>query len=189
MARMNSMERFFVNNHLYNVLFIKTYFRRFIGFCSLSGRCLEIGCGPGYTSLELRKSFAISLISIDYDIREVEIAKKNTRRSPIRVIQADARALPFDDSSFDYVVESNTFHHIAEYKDAIAECYRVLRKGGGLYIMDASAKFFWPFTKLLPFNHFDGKFTKESLMADLEDHGFEIVDHKGSGIFFIHAVK
>jgi SAM-dependent methyltransferase len=47
--------------------------------------------------------------------------------------QADARALPFDDTSFDALFSVATFEHILEFPKALAEMHRVLRPGGILY--------------------------------------------------------
>jgi ubiquinone/menaquinone biosynthesis C-methylase UbiE len=83
----------------------------------------------------------------------------------------------------------NTFHHIEGYQKAISETYRVLKKGGSFYMMDISRYFLWPFLQLLPFEHFDGKFTKEQMIGDLEEAGFTIVEQKGCDVFMIHAKK
>ncbi|MEO8604865.1 MAG: methyltransferase domain-containing protein [bacterium] len=44
--------------------------------------------------------------------------------------QADIRALPFADASFDVVYTMGTIEHIAEYELALCEAARVLRPGG-----------------------------------------------------------
>lgn len=42
----------------------------------------------------------------------------------------DGRTLPFPDNSQDYVYSSHCLEHIADYKQAIQEWYRVVRVGG-----------------------------------------------------------
>jgi ubiquinone/menaquinone biosynthesis C-methylase UbiE len=189
MAEMNFAEKFIVNSRAYNFIYRNTLLRWFLDFCDLKGNCLEIGCGPGFTSLEIRKKLDGDLTSIDYDEDEVEKAKKRLSGKKVAIMQADATKLPFKDGSFDCVVEMNTFHHISEYRKAISESFRVLKKGGQLYIMDISRYFLWPLTLLLPFEHFDGKFTRDGMIDDLEAAGFRISKKKGWDVFMISAEK
>lgn len=189
MAEMNFIEKVLVNSRLYNWFYRNVTLKKFLEFCRLEGKCLEIGCGAGFTSAEIMKKFDVELTSIDYDPEQVEKAEKRLRGSGVKVMQADATVLPFGDGEFDCVVEMNTFHHIREYRKAIRETHRVLRKGGKFFIMDVSRYMLWPLTKLIPFEHFDGKFTKFSLMSELEAAGFEVTKHKRRDIFFIACRK
>jgi ubiquinone/menaquinone biosynthesis C-methylase UbiE len=189
MAEMNFAEKLVVNSGTYNFIYRNTLLKWFLDFCDLNGKCLEIGCGPGFTTLEILKRFKVDLTAIDYDKDEVEKAKKRLAGKKIVLLQADATKLPFGDGSFDCVVEMNTFHHISEYKKAIADSFRLLRKGGRLYILDISRYLLWPLTLLLPFEHFDGKFTRDSIIRDLEAEGFQITKKKGWDVFMIAAKK
>jgi SAM-dependent methyltransferase len=49
-----------------------------------------------------------------------------------KVLSADARSLPFEDSSFDVVISVAAFEHFFELDLAIEEAYRVLKVGGVL---------------------------------------------------------
>ncbi|MFN7990928.1 MAG: class I SAM-dependent methyltransferase [Candidatus Micrarchaeia archaeon] len=185
MAEMNFLEKLLVNNPLYNYLYRKTFLRWFLDKCELKGDCLEIGCGPGYTTAELKRRFRIKLTSIDIDEKELEIARKRLGDSA-EILQADARKLPFKDNSFDCVIEMNAFHHIEDYKEAIAECRRVLKKGGSFYLLDIGRYFFWPVLQAM--EHFDGSFTREEMENDLRKAGFEIKKASGKNLFSIHAI-
>lgn len=44
----------------------------------------------------------------------------------------DICALTFEDSAFDYVVHSDVLEHVTDYKQAIMECYRVVKPGGAI---------------------------------------------------------
>lgn len=44
--------------------------------------------------------------------------------------EVDLSALPYPDDSFDLVVHSDTLQHVADPVGALAECHRVLRRGG-----------------------------------------------------------
>jgi ubiquinone/menaquinone biosynthesis C-methylase UbiE len=189
MANMNFVEKALVNSRAYNWFYRRTYLRRFLDFCDLRGKCLEIGCGAGFTSREIMGRFAVELTSTDYDPEQVKEAKARLRGRRVKVRQADATALPFRDGSFDCAVELNTFHHISRYKDAIGEVYRVLKKGGKFYLMDISRYTFWPLTLLIPFEHFDGKFTKDQMVSELEEAGFSVLRKKGRNLFLIECLK
>jgi SAM-dependent methyltransferase len=45
-------------------------------------------------------------------------------------LRADIRSLPFDESSFDYVLCAHVLEHVPDDRAAIGELYRVLRPGG-----------------------------------------------------------
>ncbi|MFX8523767.1 class I SAM-dependent methyltransferase, partial [Acinetobacter baumannii] len=53
-------------------------------------------------------------------------------------VEADAMALPFDDSSFDAVTISFGLRNVAEPKVALAELLRVTKPGGRLVICEFS---------------------------------------------------
>jgi hypothetical protein len=56
-------------------------------------------------------------------------------------------------------------------------------------MLDQSMYLMWPLSRLLPFDHFDGKFTKKTMIRELENAGFEVVSEKWGDIFAIHARK
>ncbi len=189
MAEMRWIEKTLVNSRIYNYFFRHTVLRWFLDFCRLEGECLEFGCGAGFTGREIAKRFRVKLTSTDYDATQVAKARKLLEADGVKVMQADATALPFKEGSFDCVVESNALHHIAEHRKAISEAFRVLRKGGRFFMMDEGKGFMWPLTLLLPFDPFDAKFTRESMMDDLRKAGFEIIKHRGKDVFMIEARK
>jgi ubiquinone/menaquinone biosynthesis C-methylase UbiE len=190
MAEMHPIEKILVNSRIYNFFYRHTLLREFLDFCDLKGECLEIGCGKGVTSKELYRKFAVSLSATDYDDEEVRLAKKNLKDTPVKVMQADATALPFNNQGFDAAVEMNTLHHIENYQDAIKEIYRVLKKGGNFFMLDIGRHWMWPLSLLFSaIEPFQGKFTKESMLKDLEKAGFKIIKQRGGDVFMIQARK
>ncbi|MBE9376410.1 class I SAM-dependent methyltransferase [Saccharopolyspora sp. HNM0983] len=55
---------------------------------------------------------------------------------PVELVQADARALPFPDASFDTVLCTFSLCAIPDEPVAVAEMHRVLRPGGSLLLAD-----------------------------------------------------
>ncbi len=192
MSRMSGFEKFFANSRAYDFFFSRTFLRWFLDFCKLKGKCLEIGCGVGFTSRAFARRFDIELTATDLDPGQIAEAKKRLAgmdAGRVKVVQADATALPFAEASFDFVVEADSLHHIPNFRKALSEAHRVLKSGGSFFIMDEGISFLWPLAHILPFDPFYGKFTRDSMAAALKEAGFEIVKAKGAGIFMIEARK
>lgn len=187
--RMNALEKLVANSSIYNFIYRHTFLKWFLGFCSLRGRCLEIGCGRGETSKEILRRFGVRLTAIDLDGKQIALARKTLAGEEAELVRADARSLPFKDGRFDCAIEMFTLVHIRDYPKVLEEVSRVLRKGGSFFLMDQSMYLLWPLSRLLPFDHFDGKFTKGTMERELKGAGFEIVKDGWKDIFIIHARK
>ncbi len=189
MAGMNIIEKVMVNSRVYLFFYRRTWFGAFLDFCQLEGKCLEIGTGPGYTASEFIRKFDIELTTMDFDPAEIVRAKKRLAGTAVVIRQGDAAEMPFKDGSFDCVVEASTLHHIAQWRKAIKEIHRVLKKGGSLFLMDQGMYFAWPFTLAMPFDPFDARFTIGMMVGELKRAGFTIVRKEGNDVFMIHAKK
>lgn len=100
---------------------------------SLGDDVLELGPGPGLTTLALsRTAPRVTAVEIDRDL--VQVAQDRTRScGNVEVIEGDATALPFDDAQFSSVVCMTMLHHLydaAEQDRLFAEACRVLVPGG-----------------------------------------------------------
>ncbi len=188
---MHKFEKFFVNSAIFNLIYKKIVYNSFFKFIDkeLDGRLLEIGCGIGRTTHFLAERYKKSkIIAIDYDKRQVEIANKNKNFKNIKFKQGDATKLNFKKGYFDYAIETNVLHHIKNYEDVIKGTYRVLKKNGYFYLMDASQYFFsLPFVRLLfpP----EANINKKEIIDKLKINGFNVEKFKGSLIFFIAAKR
>lgn len=109
--------------------------------CESGARILEVGCGTGDMLLLLRRAHPDSeVVGLDPDPSALELARRKLRRACVTV-QLDrgfAEELPYGDRSFDAVVSSLMFHHLApEAKErALAEIVRVLEPGGQFAMVD-----------------------------------------------------
>ncbi|MEA2539189.1 MAG: hypothetical protein QOH35_555, partial [Acidobacteriaceae bacterium] len=70
---------------------------------------LEIGCGTGSDLLQFAKHGAVAT-GVDVTTRHVELARKGIGNLAV-VYEADARHLPFEDATFDYVYSHGVLHH------------------------------------------------------------------------------
>jgi arsenite methyltransferase len=113
-------------------------------------RVLDVGCGHGLMLLAAAKQLT-SGRAIGIDIwSQVDQADNNPESTlanarvenvadRVEVQNADARSLPFPDSSFDVVVSSFVIHNLNQATDrdrVVREIARVLKSGGQLAIAD-----------------------------------------------------
>jgi SAM-dependent methyltransferase len=90
----------------------------------LRRRVLEVGCGHGVVTEELRRRAAGEVVSLDVS------------PYPGASLVADATHLPFPDASFDLVFFQNVLLWVADRPAAVAEAARVLQPGGDLVALE-----------------------------------------------------
>lgn len=102
------------------------------------GILVDIGTGPG----NLAKLFAqkypnLKVIGIDLSETMIKIANKNKGNlENLEFKVMDAKNLEFLENSIDYVISTFTFHHWKDPLKVLNEIYRVLKKGGQVFIYD-----------------------------------------------------
>jgi len=101
------------------------------------GRVLEVGCGRGIALPVLDERLSPErLVGLDIDEALLREADRNCARAGVRaeLVHGDLRALPFDDASFDLVIDFGTCYHVSGGRrgslQALLEINRVLRRGG-----------------------------------------------------------
>ncbi|MET0282430.1 MAG: malonyl-ACP O-methyltransferase BioC [Steroidobacteraceae bacterium] len=97
---------------------------------------LDLGTGTGQAAAAIKRRFRRAAVTA-CDIAEpmLEQARRHSRFwRPIRCVQADARALPFADASFDLVFSSLMLQWLVPPDAALAQMRRVLRPGGLLLL-------------------------------------------------------
>jgi ubiquinone/menaquinone biosynthesis C-methylase UbiE len=92
-------------------------------------RVLDIATGPGYVAGE---AAARGADAVGADVAEAMVALARRLHPDVDFRQADAHALPFEDSSFDAVVGNFAILHLGRPEQAAAEFVRVLVPGGRL---------------------------------------------------------
>jgi ubiquinone/menaquinone biosynthesis C-methylase UbiE len=102
------------------------------------GDVLEVAPGPGFLSVELARGGSLRVTALEISKTFVEIAQRNAAEAGVsaNIVQGNASAMPFADSSFDLLVCRAAFKNFAEPAKALLEMRRVLRPGGRALIID-----------------------------------------------------
>lgn len=154
--------------------------------CQLAGqeRILDFGTGTATLSLMIKQQYPdVAVTGIDVDYKILNMAQKKAG-SLIQLWKYDGTRMPFTESSFDIIVSSLVFHHIATVnkKNVLQDLYRIVKPGGKLHIADFG-KAHNLYTKLAfgIFRRFDGEEntrvnSKGQLQDYIEKAGFKNVN-------------
>ena len=96
-------------------------------------RVLDLGCGVGRHALLLAEhGFAVEALDGSPTGLEVLREKAASRGLSLNLSEGSADALPFDDTSFDFVLSWNVIYHgsMGDVGRRLAEVWRVLKPGG-----------------------------------------------------------
>jgi len=88
----------------------------------------------------------LALVSADGDAtaREASAGARDSSVVPLRLVRADATALPFADASFDTSLDTFSLCVLPDPEAALRELSRVTRKGGRVLLLEHSASDFAP---------------------------------------------
>jgi ArsR family transcriptional regulator len=101
-------------------------------------RVVDVGSGTGALLPQLAAA-AASVTAVDHSAALLERARRRCRDAGCDNVwfqQADARALPFADGSFDAAYSSMVLHHLPEPVAALGELARVVRQGGRVVVIE-----------------------------------------------------
>jgi arsenite methyltransferase len=105
-----------------------------------SHRVLDVAAGTGASALYLTERFGCQMVGIDYGRESVAAANAAAAEaglsSRVQFELGDAENLPFDDSSFDALINECAFCTFPDKRKAAAEMARVLRPDGRLGLSD-----------------------------------------------------
>jgi ubiquinone/menaquinone biosynthesis C-methylase UbiE len=106
---------------------------QFIDFAGLADgeKILDVGCGNGSLTFTLaQKPDLKEIAAIDYSPVFVAEAIRRNNDPRVKIRQADACALPFEDGAFDRALSLLVLHFVPEVGKAVAEMRRAVRPGG-----------------------------------------------------------
>jgi 2-polyprenyl-3-methyl-5-hydroxy-6-metoxy-1,4-benzoquinol methylase len=110
---------------------------KFLNRTPANSRILEVGCGPGYLSLELARN-GFQVIGLDLSAKCIEVASSyadadpwKTERGALSYIAGDYFSSPeLQVDSFDAVVFLGALHHFPDQNETLKRARRLLKPGG-----------------------------------------------------------
>lgn len=148
-------------------------------------RIVDLGCGNGRLAILLAQA-GNSVTGVDTSEEQIRLASENAalHSNPGSAGVPEFRNAPMEDTglpaaSFDAVILSQSLHHAAKPKEAIAESHRLLAPGGRIVILDLLAHGEeWMRTR---FGDFWLGFAQADLEAWLRDSGFSRIHFEITG--------
>jgi len=112
-----------------------------------SGKCLDIGAGPGLWGIELAKKTRLEVVAMDLSPKMCEIANKMAREhgvaKRVKAQHADVHEIPFTDNYFDLIISKGSLIFWDQPVEAFKEIYRVLKPKGVTFIGIGDGRL-WP---------------------------------------------
>ena len=167
---------------------------RFVHGLEPAERALDLGCGDGRLTAELRASH---VVAADVSAEALDRARKRLPDAGFVHLAPDA-ALPLDDAHFDLVLCAETVEHVRDVQLLLSEIRRVLRPGGTLALttpaygrLAALAALVRGFERIFdPLSPHVRFFTRRSLWRLLSELGFEIASlRRDSGTLLAVATR
>jgi 2-polyprenyl-6-hydroxyphenyl methylase / 3-demethylubiquinone-9 3-methyltransferase len=98
-------------------------------------KILDLGSGRGDFLIDLAKN-NYNITGLEKNIEYIKITEQKAvaNNLKINVIQSEAEKLPFENNSFDFINCSEVTEHVENPEKLLSESYRVLKRGGQMYI-------------------------------------------------------
>ncbi len=122
-------------------------------------KILEVACGNGsnFPQILTRIGNNGNIVGFDYSADMLQAARDRIEKNDwkrISLKQGDAAKMPFEDNSFDGIISTLGISAIPDFKSALNNCLKILKKGKYLVILDAKPfegkwQIFNPFIKVL----------------------------------------
>ena len=157
---------------------------------------LDIGCGTGTLAVLLKRRYPdVQIVGLDPDPNALGRAKNKVRRAAVSVQfdQGFADELPYKKESFDRVLSSFMFHHLAgqDREKTLKEVSRVLKPGGSFHLLDFVSDHTSPgFLHRLVHSHAELKDnTDERILQLMSDAGFTNPEKVRAGSMFFGVLR
>ena len=102
-----------------------------------SGRVLDLGAGYGFWLHSLAQA-GYEPAGVELSPEAAAIAREKSG-APVETGSADD-PLPYENATFDAVTMLDVIEHLPRYPQALAECARVLKSGGKLFVITLNAR-------------------------------------------------
>jgi SAM-dependent methyltransferase len=127
--------------------------RQLSAYCDLSGsRVIDIGGASGFVGDALTAAGA-STLTVEYEWSQIVEHGRRLQRG----VQADGRALPVFDASFDIAFSSNVIEHVRDPERMLFEMVRAVAPGGIVFVTYTNWLSPWGGHETAPWHYFGGE--------------------------------
>jgi ubiquinone/menaquinone biosynthesis C-methylase UbiE len=149
---------------------------------------LEIGCGSGYGAYLLSQLQPKSYIGLDVMTEQVELARRNYPQFQFLIQDAEDLS-QFENESKDVVIIFGVLHHIPNWRKAIDEIIRVLKKDGSLFLEEPRGVDIKVFDAFFRWGHPNTDFGLNALDEYLSKQGLKIVNKSWTPLLTMYHIK
>ncbi|HST44602.1 MAG TPA: class I SAM-dependent methyltransferase [Luteimonas sp.] len=132
---------------------------------------LEVGCGTGFVLAAIARTFPDMAVTAS-EVLADGLAHAAPRAPRARLLQLDARALPFE-AAFDVIGAFDVLEHIAEDALVLSQMHRALRPGGGVLLAVPQHPWLWSAQDEIA-RHVR-RYRRDELEHKLRTAGFEVL--------------
>ena len=100
-----------------------------------SDTVLDVACGTGAVALELVRQKGCSVVGVDQSPEMLAEARQRVGER-VRLVEASAQELPFEDASFDGLTAAYLLRYLDDLPAGLRELARVLRPGATMSLLD-----------------------------------------------------
>jgi ubiquinone/menaquinone biosynthesis C-methylase UbiE len=179
------------------------------GIINKDANVLDIACGDGRSFKDII-DITKNLTGVDHEKKAIDDAKVNFKDHPeVKFVLADARKLPFEDNSFDFVICMGSFANFEDYKiQALREMRRVAIDDGFVILSVYSEDAFEERMKLYKredvnikeiqgttvifdeiSDNISEQFSREKLEELFKEAGLEVVEIKKLSISYVCKLR
>ncbi len=98
---------------------------------------LDVGCGTGWAVREIaRRVPGARACGVDISPEMIRIASEGVKGDAVEFVLGDSENIPYDETFFDAVICSSSFHHYPQPVASLSEIRRVLKPGASLYLLE-----------------------------------------------------
>ena len=101
-------------------------------------KVLDIGCGAGGKTVYYASQGVSEIVGLEilekYEEEALKLAEDKGFKDVFTFTSQDAAKTNFADNTFDTIIMNDAMEHVDEPAKVLDECYRILKKGGKLYL-------------------------------------------------------